>query len=215
MEDKSKICILSANGVFRKGLLQLLEGAPALSVKECECSYEVASEVINSFDPKVILVDVQLPSLIELECVKLLLESFPNCVMLALLPTADDFSIIELVSQGVKGVVTHQIGIRELVLAIKAVGQNDCYFSRPVLKKINDKYWHKNDATLINLTEDEKVILKEIASGSIMIETCASGIFTTEKYTAVRERLMEKTKCLSNAALSVYFLMINGIVTAE
>ena len=211
---KIKATIISANELFRKGLSHILNSTNIIECTHCDstCDDAILFNVCN--ESNVILVDVQLPSMVEIELISCLVEKYSEVRIIATLPIADDFATIELINRGVRGVVTHQIGLNELKIAIQTIANKESYFSNPILKTIKNQYFNSEKKS-ISFTEEELKLLNEIAVANTIAESCERLTISLEEYSNTRSILFEKTNCTNNSSLAAFSFMVAGLPLAE
>lgn len=211
---KDKICVLSASPKFRKGVSSLLSDLENVSTAEGDSSCDAALNTLSNFYPKVILIDIQFPTLLEIETISCILDKYPDAKILAFIPVPDYFAAIELINHGVLGVITHEIGMLELAMAIKSIANKESYFCKTIIKAIKDKYY-KSPKKSIPLSITESQLLKEIATASTAAESCERLSISLEDYLMTRNTLFEKTNCTTNSSLAVYSYMTSGLPSGE
>lgn len=142
----------------------------------------------------------------EIETINCLIDKYPEANILALLPVNDYFAAIELINHGVKGVVTHEIGLHELKIAIQNVSSNESYFCESILKTIKDQYY-KSPKQSISLSDEEMKLLKDIAIANTAAESCEKLSISLEEYSMTRSQILEKTNCTTNSSLAAFSFM--------
>lgn len=203
-----KVCVISTNLSFRKGITQLLNNSKICDAFDRDCLIEEINNSIVQLSPAIAIIEINVPAIQELDIIKELKEKFPDLAILAFTPEIDKLTIVELINSGAKGVISNTTNLDQLQNAVLEMVDSGFYFSPDIITLLNGKQ-DLTSQSIIELNKDEMIVLKEIASGNIMIETCASGDFTSEQYEQIRVSLLEKTGCNSNAGLAVYSLMSN------
>lgn len=206
--ELEKVSVISTNVSFRKGVTQLLNNTKSVRAFECDCNIDAIGNTVLNSSTTVAVIEIQLPAMHELDIIVGLKNKFPDLGILAFTPEIDKLTIVELINSGVKGIILNKADLNQLQHAVLEMAESGYYFSPEIIANLNIDYTLSSQSS-IELSKDEMIILKEIASGNIMIETCANGEYTSEQYEKLRVSVLEKTGCNSNAGLAVYSLMIN------
>lgn len=202
------VTVISTNLSFKKGVAQLLNNTKSVNAFECDCHVDVINNSLLNSKSSLAIIEIQLPATHELDIILGLKIKFPDLGILAFIPETDALTIIELINSGVKGVISNKADLNQLQNAIFEMLESGYFFSPNIIDILNSKHTLSTQPST-NLSKDELTILKEIASGNIMIETCANGDYTSEQYEQLRASLLEKTGCNSNAGLAVFSLMVD------
>lgn len=203
-----KVCVISSDLQFRKGITQLLNNTKSVKAFHCECENvtNTLTEAISNSNPSVVLIQTHLPAIQELDIIKGLKDKFPNLGVLVYSAEIDELTIVELINSGAKGIISDKTDLKQLENAILEIAENGFFFSPEIIANLTT-FQTLSSQTSINLSKDEMFILKEIASGNIMIETCANGEYSSEQYEQLRATVLEKTGCTSNSGLAMFSLM--------
>ncbi len=176
---KIGVFVIDNNVLFRQGLHQALSQTEDIEVV-AECSLDdEASELVASFSPEIVLLNIGLPLLNGLDLGRQITQRSPAVSVIILTPYDDDEQLFQAVKSGAVGYLTNEVGISQLVSAIRKVHQgkrpiNDMVLSRPkvaekVLKQFQDLSLMGTamESLATPLTARELEVLSYVARGYI------------------------------------------------
>jgi DNA-binding NarL/FixJ family response regulator len=192
------VLFFSQQRLVRESLERALGNVPDLSFLPPVSETVQAIESVLKFKPEVILLDLN-PSLFGIRVARELREACPECRILVLSSHADAIATTQLALAGVQGVLSKDIGLDDLVWAIREVGLGKtvvCENGNCVSK----------DGPAANgarsLTVREAQVLELVANGLANKQVAAElgiSIKTVEKH---RQRVMTKLHAHETAGLS-------------
>lgn len=133
----ASIFIVDDHPLVRRGLRQLIEGEPDLSV--CGESANVR-ETLQSFShttPDLAIIDLSLPDGTGLELVKRLLARFPDFSILISSMHDENMFAERALKAGAKGYINKQATGDDLIDAIKQILNGKTYFSQQILEHLS------------------------------------------------------------------------------
>ncbi len=217
MDKILNIAIAEDHQVMIDGLTALLEEFDDLKVTIKAKNGVKLLEQLETHQPDVILMDINMPEMNGIDASLKVKEKYPKTAII-ILSMFDDIKLIkECLKAGVDGYLLKETGIDELKEAITNVANGETHFSKPVAQKIlqrkNKEKPRKSNfkpADLpLTLTPREievlQLICEEYTSNEIAAELYVS-VNTVETH---RRHLMEKTKSKNIAGLFRYALQHN------
>jgi DNA-binding NarL/FixJ family response regulator len=209
--DKINILLMDDEALFREGLRSLLEKESFVgNIYEAGDAEQFHAHVsTNKID--MILLDIRLR---DVSGVKLLetirgLDRPPKTIAVTGMEGVE--LIVNLLKDGVDGIVYKLDGYEEIRKTIKSTLASDNYFPERILKIIqsNAKAWKKTPC--VTLTTQELEIVKAIARGAITKEIAHEFKMTESTAETYRLRLIKKVGVPNTAALLAYAYR-NGIL---
>ena len=175
--EKIKAFVIDSNVLFREGIRQALSRTDDIEVVgESDINIE-AVELIASFSPQVVLLDIGLPLLNGLSLVRQITQRSPVISVIALAPYDEDEHLFQAIKSGAVGYLSKNVSADELASAIRRVNQgehiiNGMVLTRPrvaerMLKQFQDLSLAgvAMEALAAPLTPKELEILTYVASG--------------------------------------------------
>jgi len=146
--EKIGVFIIDNNILFRQGLRQALNQSEDIEVLgECDIDEE-ALELVASFSPEIVLLDIGLPILNGLNLGRQITQRSPAISVVILTAYDDDEQLFQAIKSGAVGYLTKEAGADQLISAIRRIHQgertiNEMVLTRPkvaekVLKQFQD-----------------------------------------------------------------------------
>jgi DNA-binding NarL/FixJ family response regulator len=161
-----KVFIVDDHKMVIEGLRLLLQNHPNINVVDYALSGEEAIEKIETVNPDVILMDVNMPGLNGIETTKKIVELLPNIKIVAISMHKESSLIKLMLSNGAKGYVLKNAGRDEVIEAIEKVFQNKMYLDETVneiiINSVANTTKQKLTDTFPKLSRREKEILQLI-----------------------------------------------------
>lgn len=167
--DSLRILIADDHPLFRKGLRTLLEGEPDFEVVGEATTGDEAIALADSYQPDVILMDLQMPGKTGLEAARTISGVSPHIQILVVTLFRDDESIFAALRAGARGYVLKDASEEEMLRAIRAVAAGEAIFSPGVASRIIRFFASSREElpqeVVPDLTSREREILELIAQG--------------------------------------------------
>ncbi len=151
---------------IREGLQLLIDSSEGFACKEVYPSAELALEALPETQPDVVLMDINLPGINGIECVKRLKVACPSTQFIMSTVYEDDENIFESLKAGATGYLLKKTVPARILEAIREVYEGGSPMSTQIARKVIGSFQQKNgiDETEI-LTPKEKEILKALSKG--------------------------------------------------
>lgn len=168
--DKIKILLAEDHAVVRESIRESLTREIEFDVVGEACDGDEAVRMARELEPDVILMDISMPGLNGIEATRQIKAVCPAVAILILTAYDDEQYIFSVLSAGAAGYLLKDVGVQELVEAIKTVYQGDSVLHPAIAKKVLNKFRsYKNEATremaIDVLSEREMTVLKMAAKG--------------------------------------------------
>lgn len=136
--DAIKVLIVDDQELFAAGLRIILEesGRDAIRVSGIATNGREAIQMVDSYQPDVILMDVRMPVMDGVEATKVIHERYPEKKILVLTTFDDDQYVFDALSNGAFGYILKNIRPDELITSIKAVNAGNFFVSQSVGYKL-------------------------------------------------------------------------------
>jgi DNA-binding NarL/FixJ family response regulator len=164
-----KICIVEDNADMREGVAQVLNQAPGLRCTNTYASAEAAVRDLPAQKPDVALVDINLPGMNGIECVRNLKVKLPQLQVLMLTRYEQSDLIFDSIRAGASGYLLKRTPAVELIQAIEQVHAGGAPMTMQIARKVINYFQQipRPSSEVETLTPREKEALALLAKGYV------------------------------------------------
>jgi DNA-binding NarL/FixJ family response regulator len=160
-----KVALVDDNVDLREGLQIVLKEHS----DEFECigafgDAETALKKIPELKPDVVLMDINLPGISGIECLKQLKPKLPNLDVIMLTVFADDDTVFDSLCAGACGYITKNASPEKILDAIRDVRDGGAPMSGRIARMVVTSFKAPGDASA-QLTDREKEVLDQLCKG--------------------------------------------------
>lgn len=160
-----KVALVDDNVDLREGLQIVLKEHS----DEFECigafgDAETALKKIPELKPDVVLMDINLPGISGIECLKQLKPKLPNLDVIMLTVFADDDTVFDSLCAGACGYITKNASPEKILDAIREVRDGGAPMSGRIARMVVTSFKVPGDASA-QLTDREKEVLDQLCKG--------------------------------------------------
>jgi DNA-binding NarL/FixJ family response regulator len=203
-----KVALVEDNDAYRQTLARLLSRAP-----DCECvgqfaSAEAALAALPALRPDVVLMDIHLPGMDGVECVRRLKERLPATQVVMLTAHEDTDNIFNALAAGATGYLLKRTTRDELLAALREVMAGGSPMTAHIARKVVQSFQGKPAAPepAANLSPREQEVLDLLAQGLIYKEIADRlGVSYETVHTYIR-RIYEKLQVRTRTEAVAKFL---------
>lgn len=203
-----KVALVEDNDAYRQTLARLLSRAPG-----CECvgqfaSAEAALDALPALHPDVVLMDIHLPGMDGVECVRRLKEQLPATQVVMLTAHEDTDNIFNALAAGATGYLLKRTTRDELLAALREVMAGGSPMTAHIARKVVQSFQRKPAAPepAANLSPREQEVLDLLAQGLIYKEIADRlGVSYETVHTYIR-RIYEKLQVRTRTEAVAKFL---------
>lgn len=116
--DKIRVLVADDQSLIRDGLKTVLSFEEDLKVVGTARNGVEACRMVESLRPDVLLLDIRMPEMDGVECIRLIKKNYPDTKVIILTTFNDDEYIIEALANGANGYILKDIEMERLVEAI-------------------------------------------------------------------------------------------------
>ncbi|WP_330180139.1 response regulator transcription factor [Nocardia sp. NBC_01503] len=177
-----KVFLVDDHEIVRRGLVDLLDSDPELSVIGEAADVAQALARIPALRPDVAVLDVRLPDGNGIELCRELLSRVDDLRCLILTSFTDEQAMMDAILAGASGYVVKDIKGMELAKAIKEVGSGRSLLDNRAAAALMDRLRNsaRPDGPLAGLTEQERKLLDLLGDG-LTNRQIAERMFLAEK----------------------------------
>lgn len=215
--DPIGIILTDDHQIVRDGIKAMLSDADGIRIIAQAGSGSELFDLLRSNKADVIVLDIELPDMSGIDICRRIAADYPETGILILsMYTGEEF-IFKAISAGAKGYLPKNTNREELVMAIRAVAENQEYFS-PVISEIMLKSYiqkakSKNTDTrdLTELSRREIEILRMLAEGYPNTEIADKLFISIRTVESHKSHIMQKLEIHTNVEL-VKFAIRNKLI---
>ncbi len=204
------VAIVEDDDRFRKSLARWIESTPGLHCVGHHSTAEAALKLIPTTEANVVIMDINLPMMSGIDCVRKLKAAQPSLQIIMLTVYEDSDLIFRALQAGANGYLLKRSSPDQILEAIMEVSQGGAPMSSQIARKVVQSFQtnglsHEEQA---NLTQREEEILgylvkgfanKEIADAlSISVETIRVHLKNIYEKLHVRSRTEAALKCVGD-----------------
>jgi DNA-binding NarL/FixJ family response regulator len=170
------VALVEDNSGLRESLSVLLSGTPGFKCVGAFCSAEAALEALPDLKPDVVLMDIHLPNMSGIVCVRRLKDQVPEIRILMLTVFADGDHIFQALMAGASGYLSKRTAPAELLKAIREVRDGGAPMSGDIAVRVVEYFNDRGTAAgpEVHLSPREKEILGYLAKGYLYKEIAAA-----------------------------------------
>ncbi len=213
VKTKTAIALVDDHSLFRNALCSYLKEYTDLEVLFQASNGKELLEQLNTFQPEVILLDLEMPVMDGVEAASLVKKDYPHIKIIILTQHKEDGLIPFLIEKGVHGFLTKNTSIEVVRDAIFGVIQNDYYFNDKIsIQFIKELVLTKKFVPLfeqVKLHEREIEIIKLICEEYTNKEIGEILHLSYRTIDVYRASILEKTGARNTAGIVMYAVKNN------
>ncbi|MBI3194094.1 MAG: response regulator transcription factor [Ignavibacteriae bacterium] len=203
-----RVSIVEDDERIRESLIVLIDGAEGF---RCVSAYDSAEDALSDLklkDPDVVLMDINLPNMNGIECVRKLKTSLPKTNIIMLTVFEDNNKIFSALEAGASGYLLKRTSPDQLLNAIKEVQNGGSPMSSQIARKVVQSF-HKpveQNREIILLSEREKEVMNLLVEGFLYKEIAEKLFISVDTVHSHIRRIYEKLQVRSRTQAVVKFL---------
>ena len=203
-----RVSLVEDDDRIRESLILLIDGAENFGVVS---AYQKAEDALNDLgikDPDVVLMDINLPKMNGIECVRKLKAILPNVQIIMLTVFEDNNKIFSALEAGASGFLLKRTPPHELLSAIREVHNGGSPMSAQIARKVVQSF-HKpvNDSIQsVQLSDREIEVMDLLVEGFLYKEIAEKLFINVETVHSHLRRIYEKLQVRSWTQAVVKFL---------
>ncbi len=203
-----KVSIVEDNDQIREGLSVLINGSTGF---QCVATYPTAESALRylpAHKPDVVLMDIQLPGMSGIECVRALKKMLPELEIMMLTIYEDDDNIFKSLVAGASGYVLKKAPPSELMDAINDLHSGGSPMSDRIARKVVQAFQRmdRSSSEVENLTQRESEILSYVARGFQDKEIAEKLFLSSETVRTHLRNIYKKLHVRSRTEATLKFL---------
>ena len=194
------------------GLEHFLSEKQAIKVVGKVKKGEELVELVEKFQPSLLIVDYNSPGYVALDDIRNAMASSSKTNVLILSSDNNKTSILEVLRLGVKGYITKECSLEEVGMAVQATARGEKFFCHKVLDIIMEKHFRvaqESEPTVLTTRETE--ILKLIAHGH-STQVIADALFLSPHTVQTHRKSIIKKLNIKSPTEFVIYAMDLGLL---
>ena len=159
--DVIRVALIDDHKLFREGVKKILSFEPTFEVVAEADDGSEANDIIETHDPDIVLMDINMPEVNGIEATKELLKDNPSIKVIILSIHDDESYVTHSLETGAQGYLLKEMDTESLMEAIKIVHEGGCYLHPKVTSNLVAEYRklvadNKDDSTDVSQIEYRK-----------------------------------------------------------
>ncbi|MFM2198557.1 MAG: hypothetical protein RLZZ505_1989 [Verrucomicrobiota bacterium] len=165
-----RVALVEDQGGLRESMKTALSGVPGITFLTACANAEQALEELPALRPQVVLMDINLPGMSGMECVRHLVERVPGVLVVMLTVYDNTEAIFNSLKSGACGYLRKPVRGRELIAAIREVAAGGSPMSASIARMVVQAFSKpaplpSDTQTMVSLTDREKAVLDLVLEG--------------------------------------------------
>jgi DNA-binding NarL/FixJ family response regulator len=211
-----RLLLADDHRIFRQGLCELIERKTAFEVVGEAATGREVLEQVNTLQPDIVLLDIQMPELDGVAVARQLAQSHPDVKIIMLTMYRQDQHLFEAIKAGARAYLLKDADAEELIDVIERVHLGEAAIDAALTARIFDEFRRisTEQSGVDQLTEREREILQLLAAGYDN-RTIATQLHLSEK--TVGNRLSEIFQKLgvSNRTQAALVAVQRGLISSH
>lgn len=143
--DVIKIALIDDHKLFREGVKKILSFEPLFDVVAEASDGLGAQEIVEKFEPQIVLMDINMPQMNGVEATKRLMETHPDLKVIILSIHDDENYVMHALQTGAQGYLLKEMDTESLMEAIRVVYDGGSYLHPKVTHNLVEEYRRLSD----------------------------------------------------------------------
>jgi len=214
------VVLVDDHPIVRQGMRQLLQAHAEFSiVGETELGL-MALELVETWRPDLVIVDLMLPDLNGIEVTRRMLRVSPQTRVAVLSMYSDEAHVFEALAAGATAYIIKGTSMETMLFALREMIAGRRYLSPPLTDRVVEAYLSRSaaDARPVDryqlLTTREREVLELLAHGATYAEIADKLVISPRTAETHRTNLMRKLGLKTPAEITVYAIQ-RGLIDPD
>ncbi len=193
---------------IRNGLADFINGAAGFRCVATYANAEAALKDLPDLEPDVVLMDIGLPGMSGIECIRILKSQYPKLQIMMLTVYEDDDKIFSSLVAGASGYILKKTPPAKLLESIQDLYNGGSPMSSQIARKVVQTFQHaqKPSQPTADLSKREQEILTYLAKGYLYKEIAATLHISVETVRTHLRNIYEKLHVRTRTEAVLKFL---------
>ena len=166
-----KICVVEDLKEIREGMVSLLSLDERFEVLSAFTDAETATRDLPSWQPDIVIMDINLPGMNGIECIRNVKTRCPHTQFMMFTIYENDEKIFEALAAGASGYILKKTPLVKIIDSLIELNQGGAPMSMQVARKVIERMrGPETDSTIRSLTNRENEVLQCLARGLLYKE---------------------------------------------
>ena len=167
-----KVCIVEDLKEVREGISAVLAMDGRFEVLSGYANAEIASEELPAWQPDIVIMDINLPGMSGIECMKKVRAACKNTQFMMFTVYEDEDKVFDALAAGASGYLLKKTSLTRIVESLIELYEGGSPMSSQIARKIIQVYQKENEEVVGEklLTQKEYTILELLAQGQLYKE---------------------------------------------
>ena len=166
-----KVSIVEDLAEVREGLSELVSSDKELLMMENFDNAESAIEKLPALDPDIVIMDINLPGMSGIDCIRLIKEKCPGIQFMMFTVYETDEKVLQALQAGATGYLLKRTEPKRILESIKELNQGGSPMSSNIARKLVNIFFHDKIKTKKEILSDrENEVLQLLADGLLYKE---------------------------------------------
>ncbi len=166
-----RVSIVEDLAEVRKGLAELVSSDKELLMMENFDNAESAIEKLPSLEPDIVIMDINLPGMSGIECIKTIKQKCPGTQFMMFTVYETDDKVLQALQAGATGYLLKRTEPLRILESIKELSQGGSPMSSNIARKLVNIFFHEKVKTKKEILSDrENEVLQLLADGLLYKE---------------------------------------------
>ena len=166
-----KICVVEDLKEIREGMVSLLSLDERFEMLASFTDAETAARDLPAWQPDIVVMDINLPGMNGIECIKVVKSSCPHTQFMMFTIYENDEKVFEALAAGASGYILKKTPLSKIVDSLLELHQGGAPMSMQVARKVIDRMRdQETDPNIHSLTNRENEVLQCLARGLLYKE---------------------------------------------
>ncbi|HTQ27005.1 MAG TPA: response regulator transcription factor [Puia sp.] len=160
-----KVCIVEDLKEVREGMVSLISLDERFEMQASFATAEKAASELPSWNPDIVIMDISLPGMNGIECIRKVKADCPNTQFMMFTIYENDEKIFEALSAGASGYLLKKTPVSKIVESLLELQQGGAPMSMQIARKVIDRMRGETSNYSDVLTSRENEVLQCLAKG--------------------------------------------------
>ena len=166
-----RVSIVEDLAEVREGLSELVSSDRELLLLENFDNAETAVQKLPVLEPDIVIMDINLPGMSGIECIKIIKEKCPATQFMMFTVYETDEKVLQALQAGATGYLLKRTEPKRILESIKELSQGGSPMSSNIARKLVNIFFHEKAATRKEILSDrENEVLQLLADGLLYKE---------------------------------------------